>query len=111
MDCSEPTRGQVTWSVRVTCCSRSSASWDSTSCWVSSTCSLSVGESCTVRAARRRPVMRRRPMVETWYAILSFMLTVYIVLDGFDIGAGALQYAVGKTDAERRLVIRASGPL
>jgi cytochrome d ubiquinol oxidase subunit II len=50
-------------------------------------------------------------MVETWYAILSFMLVMFIILDGFAIGAGMLQYAVGKTDTERRLVLRAIGPL
>ena len=50
-------------------------------------------------------------MIETWYAILSFMLATYVVLEGFDIGAGMLQYFVGKTEAERRLVIAAIGPL
>ena len=46
-------------------------------------------------------------MIEIWYAILSFMLVVFVVLEGFDIGAGLLQYVVGKTEAERRLVIAA----
>jgi cytochrome d ubiquinol oxidase subunit II len=50
-------------------------------------------------------------MIETWYAILTFMLVVFVVLEGFDIGAGMLQYVVGKTEAERRLVIAAIGPL
>jgi cytochrome d ubiquinol oxidase subunit II len=50
-------------------------------------------------------------MVEIWYALLSFMLVMFVILDGFAIGAGTLQYAVGKTDAERRLVLRAIGPL
>ncbi|MGH7976273.1 MAG: cytochrome d ubiquinol oxidase subunit II [Limisphaerales bacterium] len=50
-------------------------------------------------------------MIETWYAILSFMLVVFIVLEGFDIGAGMLQHIVGKTETERRLVIAAIGPL
>jgi cytochrome d ubiquinol oxidase subunit II len=50
-------------------------------------------------------------MIETWYAILSFMLVMFIVLEGFDIGAGMLQHVVGKTEAERRLVIAAIGPL
>jgi cytochrome d ubiquinol oxidase subunit II len=36
---------------------------------------------------------------------------VFVVLEGFDIGAGLLQYVVGKTEAERRLVIAAIGPL
>jgi cytochrome d ubiquinol oxidase subunit II len=50
-------------------------------------------------------------MIETWYAILSFMLLMFVVLEGFDIGAGMLQYLVGKTEAERRMVIAAIGPL
>src|SRR5580704_16026925 len=50
-------------------------------------------------------------MVEIWYAILSFMLVMFLVLEGFDFGAGMLQYVVGKTEAERRLVITAIGPL
>lgn len=50
-------------------------------------------------------------MIEIWYAILSFMLVMFIVLEGFDIGAGMLQHVVGKTEGERRLVISAIGPL
>ena len=50
-------------------------------------------------------------MIEIWYAILAFMLVMFVVLEGFDIGAGLLQYVVGKTEAERRLVISAIGPL
>jgi cytochrome d ubiquinol oxidase subunit II len=50
-------------------------------------------------------------MIMTWYAILSFLLTGFILLEGFDIGAGMLLYVVGKTDDERRGVIAAIGPL
>jgi cytochrome d ubiquinol oxidase subunit II len=50
-------------------------------------------------------------MIEIWYAILTFMLIMFVVLEGFDFGAGMLQYLVGKTEAERRLVISAIGPL
>jgi cytochrome d ubiquinol oxidase subunit II len=50
-------------------------------------------------------------MIEIWYAILTFMLIMFLVLEGFDFGAGMLQYLVGKTEAERRLVIAAIGPL
>ena len=39
------------------------------------------------------------------------MLTMFVLLEGFDIGAGMLQYVVGKTEAERRTVIAAIGPL
>ena len=50
-------------------------------------------------------------MIAIWYAILSFMLLMFVVLEGFDIGAGMLQYVVGKNERERRLVIAAIGPL
>ena len=49
-------------------------------------------------------------MIQIWYGILSFMLLGFVVLEGFDIGAGMLQYVVGKTEAERRVVIAAIGP-
>jgi len=50
-------------------------------------------------------------MIEIWYAILSFTLLMFVVLEGFDIGAGMVQYVVGKNEAERRMVIAAIGPL
>lgn len=50
-------------------------------------------------------------MAELWFALLCFMLTMFVVLDGWDIGAGALHLVVAKTDAERRQVIAAIGPL
>jgi cytochrome d ubiquinol oxidase subunit II len=49
-------------------------------------------------------------MFEIWYAIAAFMLTAYVVLDGFDFGAGALHLVVARTDAERRQVLAAIGP-
>ena len=50
-------------------------------------------------------------MVELWFGLLCFMLTMFVVLDGWDIGAGALHLIVAKTAAERREVIAAIGPL
>ena len=49
-------------------------------------------------------------MHEAWYEIVVFMLTAYVVLDGFDLGAGALHLFVARTDAERRQVLAAIGP-
>ena len=49
-------------------------------------------------------------MPEIWYAIAVFMLTAYVVLDGFDFGAGALHPFVARSDAERRQVLAAIGP-
>ena len=39
------------------------------------------------------------------------MLTVYVVLDGFDFGAGMAHLAVARSDDERRTVFAAIGPL
>ena len=50
-------------------------------------------------------------MIAIWYAIVSFMLIVYIVLDGRNFGAGMLQWFVARTPEERRQVIAAIGPL
>ena len=50
-------------------------------------------------------------MVEVWFGLLCITLVVFVVLDGWDIGAGMLHWIVGKTSAERREVIAAIGPL
>jgi len=50
-------------------------------------------------------------MIATWYAVVSFMLIIYIVLDGRHFGAGMLHWFVAKTPEERRQVIAAIGPL
>jgi len=50
-------------------------------------------------------------MIAIWYAVVSFMLIVYIVLDGRNFGAGMLQWFVANTPEERRQVIAAIGPL
>jgi len=39
------------------------------------------------------------------------MLAAYVVLDGFDIGAGILHRFIAKTDDERRLVLKSIGPV
>lgn len=49
-------------------------------------------------------------MVEVWYGIIALMLTLYVVMDGFDLGAGALHLLVARTNDERRQVLSAIGP-
>jgi len=50
--------------------------------------------------------------VETiWFLLVAGMLTAYVVLDGFDLGAGALHLIVARTESERRTVLRAIGPV
>src|SRR5215510_1690156 len=50
-------------------------------------------------------------MIATWYGIVSFMLVVYVALDGRNFGAGMLHWLVAKTAEERRQVVAAIGPL
>jgi cytochrome d ubiquinol oxidase subunit II len=47
---------------------------------------------------------------ELWFAVAVLMLTAYVVLDGFDLGAGALHLLVARNDSERRQVLGAIGP-
>ncbi len=50
------------------------------------------------------------PMNALWYAFASVLLAGYVILDGFDFGAGALHLFVAKTDRQRREVLAAIGP-
>jgi len=46
-----------------------------------------------------------------WFWLVSVMVAIYVVMDGFDFGAGILHLAVAKTNEERREVLGAIGPL
>lgn len=50
-------------------------------------------------------------MATTWYILIALMLAAYVVLDGFDFGAGIVHLLVARTDKERRTVIGAIGPV
>jgi len=50
-------------------------------------------------------------MASLWFWIVAAMLATYVVLDGFDLGAGAIYLVAAKTHEERRLVLRAIGPV
>lgn len=50
-------------------------------------------------------------MLFVWFWLVAIMITVYVVLDGFDLGAGILHLLIAKTDQERRTVIRTVGPV
>jgi cytochrome d ubiquinol oxidase subunit II len=45
-----------------------------------------------------------------WFAAIAAMLAVYVVLDGFDLGAGVAHLFVARDDRERSLVLKAIGP-
>ena len=50
-------------------------------------------------------------MPTLWFIIVALMLAAYVVLDGFDLGAGVIYLLVAHTGEERRLVLRAIGPV
>ena len=50
-------------------------------------------------------------METLWFMIVAMMLTAYVVLDGFDLGAGAIYLAVARTRDDRRRILRAIGPV
>ncbi|TCM18717.1 cytochrome bd-I ubiquinol oxidase subunit 2 apoprotein [Novosphingobium sp. PhB165] len=45
-----------------------------------------------------------------WWTLLGVLLIGFALTDGFDLGSAALLPFVGRTDAERRMVINAIGP-
>src|ERR1700755_3031775 len=50
-------------------------------------------------------------MERIWFLLVALMLATYVVLDGFDIGAGILYFFIARNDGERRMVLRAIGPV
>jgi len=50
-------------------------------------------------------------MASLWFWIVAAMIGTYVVLDGFDLGAGAIYLIAAKTNDERRRVLRAIGPV
>jgi cytochrome d ubiquinol oxidase subunit II len=50
-------------------------------------------------------------MATLWFWIVAVMLAAYVVLDGFDLGAGILFPFVARTEEERQQVISAIGPV
>jgi cytochrome d ubiquinol oxidase subunit II len=50
-------------------------------------------------------------MATAWFIFLALMITMYVVLDGFDLGIGALHRLVGRTEDERERAVSAIGPI
>ena len=45
-----------------------------------------------------------------WYIVLVLMLTLFMVLDGYDFGAGIIHLFFAKTEADKKAITRAIGP-
>jgi len=50
-------------------------------------------------------------METLWFCLIAFSLTAYVVLDGFDLGAGMVHLFVARNDSERVTVLRTIGPV
>jgi len=50
-------------------------------------------------------------MQTIWFCLIAIMIAMYVVLDGFDLGAGAIHFWVARNNAERQQVIRSIGPV
>src|SRR6201997_3612859 len=46
-----------------------------------------------------------------WFWLVAIMIEVYVLLDGFDLGAGAIHLWVARTEEERRQVLASIGPV
>jgi len=49
-------------------------------------------------------------METLWFCFVALALVAYVVLDGFDLGAGIIHLGVARTDEERKQVLAAIGP-
>jgi len=50
-------------------------------------------------------------METLWFVIVAVMLVAYVILDGFDLGAGAIYLYAARSSGERRTILRAIGPV
>jgi len=50
-------------------------------------------------------------METLWFMIVAVMVAAYVVLDGFDLGAGVIYLTAARTPAERQGIMRAIGPV
>lgn len=50
-------------------------------------------------------------METLWFCLVAIMIAGYVVLDGFDLGAGLLHLYVARGDSERRQALSSIGPV
>jgi cytochrome d ubiquinol oxidase subunit II len=50
-------------------------------------------------------------METLWFCLVAAMIALYVLLDGFDLGVGAIHFLVARTEEERRQVIASIGPV
>lgn len=50
-------------------------------------------------------------METVWFCLVALMIAVYVLLDGFDLGACAIHLLAAKTEEERRQILASIGPV
>ena len=50
-------------------------------------------------------------LADIWFVLVAFLLTGYVILDGFDLGAGVLYPFIARSEDERSLVRASIGPV
>ena len=50
-------------------------------------------------------------METLWFCLVAVMIAAYVILDGFDLGAGVVHLFVANNESERRQVIASIGPV
>ncbi|HEY4186774.1 MAG TPA: cytochrome d ubiquinol oxidase subunit II [Polyangia bacterium] len=50
-------------------------------------------------------------METLWFVLVALMMTTYVVLDGFDLGVGALYKVLGRSEEDRAVLRQAIGPV
>ncbi|MDR0500038.1 MAG: cytochrome d ubiquinol oxidase subunit II [Coriobacteriales bacterium] len=56
-------------------------------------------------------LMDANPLQILWFMLIGVLLLGYFILDGFDLGSGALYPFLGKNEQEKALVRKSVGPL
>ena len=50
-------------------------------------------------------------METIWFIFVALMIAMYVLLDGFDLGAGVIHLFAARDDRERRIILRSIGPV
>jgi cytochrome bd ubiquinol oxidase subunit II len=63
------------------------------------------------RSPCRKDSEDKRHMETLWFCVIALMLAMYVVLDGFVLGAGIIHLFVARSEPERQQVIGTLGPV
>src|SRR5258705_8022700 len=110
-------------SLRETVCSACSVSWGCTWCSESFSCSRWRGRLGTVQRQAQQVdahmprkdgsacVGRDFMLAMLWFCLAAMTIIGYVLLDGFDLGAGIVRLFVTRTEGETSQVLRSIGPV